>query len=54
VNSSKEGYHWEMYKKFRKLVNREIKEAKSKYHSNLIQDANGYASCLWKALNQQN
>ena len=52
ANSSKKGYHWYMYKKFRNLVNCKIKEAKSKYYINLIQDANGDTSRLLKAFKE--
>ena len=45
-------YHWQLYKKLRNLVNREVKSAKSKYYCNLIEEAQGNTNKLWKAVNE--
>ena len=45
-------YQWQLYKRLRNLVNREVKLAKSTYYCNLIQEAQGNASGLWKAVNE--
>ena len=43
-------YHWGMYKRLRNFVNREIKSAKSKYHCDLIEEADGDSSKTWKTV----
>ena len=45
-------YHWNMYKKLRNLVNREMKSAKSKYFVDLINNNKGDNSMIWKALKE--
>lgn len=46
---SNSSYHWNMYKKLRNLVNREMKPAKSKYFVDLINSNLGNSSLIWKA-----
>ena len=43
-------YHWGMYKRLRNFVNREIKSATSKYYCDLIEEADGDSSKIWKAV----
>ena len=49
---SNSAHHWQLYKKLRNLVNREVKLAKSKYYCNLIQEAQGNTNKVWKAANE--
>ena len=44
--------HWASYRRLRNLVNHNVKFAKSKYYSDLINDAKGDSSKLWKAVNE--
>ena len=50
--NSNSDYHWNMYKKLRNLVNREMKSAKSKYFVDLINNNKGDNSMIWKALKE--
>lgn len=45
-------YHWSNYRRLRNLVNRKIKSAKSKYYCELIKEAKGDSSKIWKAVNE--
>ena len=41
-------YHWEMYKKMKNFVNKEVKKCKAEYYSDLINKNKGNPSELWK------
>ena len=45
-------YHWEMYKKMKNFVNKEVKKCKAKYYSDLINKNKGNPSELWKTFNE--
>ena len=44
--NSNSDYHWNMYKKLRNLVNREMKSAKSKYFVDIINNNKGDDSMI--------
>ena len=48
---SNSSYHWEMCRKSRKSVNREIKSSKSKYYCELIEERKGDSTKIWRAIN---
>ena len=45
-------FHWAQYRRLRNLANREIKSAKSNYYCEVIKEAKGDSSKIWKAVNQ--
>jgi len=45
-------YHWEMYKKMKNFVNKEVKKCKAKYYSDLINKNKGNPRELWKTFNE--
>ena len=49
---SNKTYHWNMYKKLRNFVNKEVKSAKSKHYCELIEQSKGDSSRIWKAVNE--
>ena len=49
---SNSSFHWTEYRRLRNLVNRKIKSAKSSYYCDLIREARGDSSKLWKAVNK--
>ena len=48
---SNSSYHWNMYKKLRNFVNKEVKSSKSRYYHELIEQSKGDSSKIWKAVN---
>ena len=42
--------HWEIYRKSRLFVNKEVKRCKSEYYQNLIENNRGNRAQLWKTL----
>jgi hypothetical protein len=49
---SNKTYHWNMYKKLRNFVNKEVTSAKSKYYCELIEQSKADSSRIWKAVNK--
>ena len=45
-------FHWSKYRRLRNYVNQEVKTAKSKYYCNLINEAKGDSSKIWKVVNE--
>ena len=45
-------YRWEMYKKMKNFVNKEVKNCKAEYYSDLINKNKGNPSELWKTFNE--
>ena len=45
-------HHWSSYRKLRCLVNKEVRECKSKYYESLIRGNRNNPSGLWKTLNE--
>ena len=45
-------HHWSCYRKLRCLVNKEVRECKSKYYESLIRENRNNPSGLWKTLNE--
>ena len=45
-------YHWEMYKKKKNFLNKEVKKCKAEYYSDLINKKKGNPSELWKTFNE--
>ena len=45
-------YHWDMFKKMKNLVNKEVKKCKAEYYSDLINKNKGNPSELWKTFNE--
>ena len=45
-------YHWRMFRKLRNSVNFQIKQSKSSYYIDLIEDSKGEPRKLWKAVNE--
>ena len=43
--------HWEMYKKMKNFMNKEVKKCKAEYHSDLINKNKRNPSELWKTFN---
>ena len=43
--------HWEMYKKMKNFMNKEVKKCKAEYYSDLINKNKGNPSELWKTFN---
>ena len=39
ARKSASAYHWQMFRKLRNFVNKEIKASKSKYYTNLIEES---------------
>ena len=52
ARKSGSAYHWQMFRKLRNFVNKEIKASKSKYYTNLIEESKGNASKIWNAVNE--
>ena len=50
VKSNSE-FHWNMYKKLKCLVNKQVKKSKADYYLELINNNKGNSSGLWKTLN---
>ena len=48
----KSGYHWNMFCKLRNAVRGHIRNSKSTYYVNLINESKGNSSKLWKAVNE--
>lgn len=48
---SNSSHHWNMYKKFKNFVNKEVKSSKSRYYHELIEQSKGDSSKIWKAFN---
>ena len=44
--------HWEMYKKMKNFMNKEVKKCKAEYYSDLINKNKGNPSELWKTFNE--
>ena len=51
VKSSSE-FHWNMCKKLKCLVNKQVKKSKAEYYLELINKNKGNCSGLWKTLNE--
>ena len=49
---SKSLAHWEIYRKSRLFVNKEVKRSKSEYYQNIIEKNKGNYAQLWKTLNE--
>ena len=49
---SNSSFHWAQYRRLRNLANREIKSAKSNYYCEVIKEAKGDSSKIWKAVNE--
>ena len=45
-------YHWEMFKKIKNFVNKQVKKCKADYYSDQIEQNKGNPSVLWKTLNE--
>ena len=45
-------YHWEMYKKMKNFVYKEVKKCKAEYYSDLINKNKGNPSELWTTFNE--
>ena len=43
---------WNMYKKLKCLVNKQVKKSKADYYLELINNNKGNFRCLWKTLNE--
>ena len=52
ARQTKSGYHWDMFRKLRNSVRRQIDQAKADYYTKLVMDSTGNTSQLWKALKQ--
>ena len=44
-------YHWDVFKKMKNFVSKEVKKCKAEYYSDLISKNKGNASELWKTFN---
>ena len=45
-------YHWDMFKKIKNIVNRQVRKCKAEYYSHLINKNKGNPSLLWKTFNE--
>ena len=45
-------YHWDMFKKMKNFVHKEVKKCKAEYYSDLINKNKGNPSELWKTFNE--
>ena len=43
-------YHWEMYRKLKGYVNKQVKKCKSDYYLNIIEENKSHSERLWKAI----
>jgi hypothetical protein len=52
AKKNKNSRHWGLYRQLRNTVNLNIKQSKSEYYTNLIEDNNGNPKDFWRALKQ--
>ena len=52
ARTTNSNYHWRMYKKLRNYSNHEERNLKSKYFCQMIEDAKGNGSEMWRAIKQ--
>ena len=45
-------YHWELFKKIKNFVNKQVKKCKADYYSDQIEQNKGNPSVLWKTFNE--
>ena len=52
ARQTKSGYHWDIFRKLRNSVRRQIDQAKADCYTKLVIDSTGNTGPLWKAFNQ--
>jgi hypothetical protein len=52
AHKTKSETYWSTYRKLRCFVNKKVRECKSKYYENLIDEHNNNPPGLWKTLNE--
>ena len=52
LKKANSAYHWSMYRKLRKCVNREERSLKYKYYCQLIEESKNDGSKMWRAIKE--